>query len=416
MTIKRQKSARNKTLHWGNIFILVALLLTLAGGAYLRLVGVSWDENQHMHPDERFLSLVQSAISPVNNASEYFNTETSSLNPANRGHTFFVYGTLPIFIIRYIGEALGKIDYHAITIVGRHVSAIFDVLTILLVFAIGKKLYNRWVGLLGSVFYATSVLPIQLSHYMTVDTITNTFTFLAIYAGVWALKRRSVMEIEHSIGAEDQAEVDLTNNVDREAEGPGSFVLLIKDLAPYILFGIALGAATASKINAVVVAMVLPLVEAIRYFKMEPVERDREIFPIIRNLALAAVLSFVVFRIGQPYAFNGPGFLNFGINENWWLSIQNLRSQASGQVDFPPALQWARRPITFSWENMAAWGLGWPLGILTSLAFLGMGLAILRKKNWATHLPLWVFTGLYFAWQSFSWVRSMRYQVLIYPS
>jgi len=416
MTINRQKSARNKALQWGNIFILVALLMTLAVGAYLRLVGVNWDENQHMHPDERFLSLVQSAISPVNNASEYFNTETSSLNPANRGHTFFVYGTLPIFIIRYIGEALGKTDYHAITIVGRHVSAIFDVLTILLVFAIGKKLYNRWVGLLGAVFYATAVLPIQLSHYMTVDTITNTFTFLAIYAGVWALKRRPVLERKHPVGVEDQAEVDSNDDTDRQEVSSGSFGMLIKDLAPYILFGIALGAATASKINAVVVAMVLPLVEAIRYFKKDPVERDREILPIIRNLALAAVLSFVVFRIGQPYAFNGPGFLNFGIDENWWLSIQNLRSQASGQVDFPPALQWARRPITFSWENMAAWGLGWPLGILATLAFLGMGLAILRKKNWTTHLPLWVFTGLYFAWQSFSWVRSMRYQVLIYPS
>ncbi|HAF49002.1 MAG TPA: hypothetical protein DCL08_07165, partial [Anaerolineaceae bacterium] len=416
MTINRQKSARNKALQWGNIFILVALLMTLAVGAHLRLVGVNWDENQHMHPDERFLSLVQSAISPVNNASEYFNTETSSLNPANRGHTFFVYGTLPIFIIRYIGEALGKTDYHAITIVGRHVSAIFDVLTILLVFAIGKKLYNRWVGLLGAVFYATAVLPIQLSHYMTVDTITNTFTFLAIYAGVWALKRRPVLERKHPVGVEDQAEVDSNDDTDRQEVSSGSFGMLIKDLAPYILFGIALGAATASKINAVVVAMVLPLVEAIRYFKKDPVERDREILPIIRNLALAAVLSFVVFRIGQPYAFNGPGFLNFGIDENWWLSIQNLRSQASGQVDFPPALQWARRPITFSWENMAAWGLGWPLGILATLAFLGMGLAILRKKNWTTHLPLWVFTGLYFAWQSFSWVRSMRYQVLIYPS
>ena len=417
MTADHRKPAQNKVLCWEKLIIAIVLVVMLSGGAYLRLVGVNWDENQHMHPDERFLSLVQTAISPVNTASEYFNTETSSLNPANRGHTFFVYGTLPIFIIRYIGEALGKTDYHAITIVGRYVSSVFDLLTILLVFAIGKKLYNHWVGLLSAAFYALAVLPIQLSHYMTVDTITNTFTFLAIYAGVWALKRQPLSGIKHQVDHADQDNGDENGGGKKdEVIKSASFSLIMRDLAPYLLFGIALGAATASKINAVVVAMVLPMVEAIRYLKMDAEVRNKAILPIIRNLALAALLSFIVFRIGQPYAFNGPGFLNFGINENWWLSIQSLRSQASGQVDFPPALQWARRPITFSWENMVAWGLGWPLGILASLAFLGMGWAILRKKDWSTHLPLWAFTGLYFIWQSLSWVRSMRYQVLIYPS
>jgi hypothetical protein len=162
---------------WGNILLIAALVLTLAGGAYLRLVGVNWDEDQHMHPDERFLSLVQASITPVSSISEYFNTQASSLNPANRGYTFFVYGTLPIFIVRYVGEALGRTDYHAITIVGRQLSALFDVFTVLLVFAVGRRLYNKWVGLLGAVFYALAVLPIQLSHFATVDTITNTLRF-----------------------------------------------------------------------------------------------------------------------------------------------------------------------------------------------------------------------------------------------
>ncbi len=85
-------------------------------------------------------------------------------------------------------------------------------------------------------------------------------------------------------------------------------------------------------------------------------------------------------------------------------------------MDFPPALQWARRPITFSFDNLVQWGLGLPLGIFAWLSFLGMGWAILRKRNWGRHLPLWAFTGLYFVWQSVSWVRSMRYQMLIYPA
>jgi hypothetical protein len=35
--------------------------------------------------------------------------------------------------------------------------------------------------------------------------------------------------------------------------------------------------------------------------------------------------------------------------------------------------------------------------------------------GWRKNLPLWAFTGLHFVWQSTSWVRSMRYQMLIYP-
>ncbi len=61
-------------------------------------------------------------------------------------------------------------------------------------------------------------------------------------------------------------------------------------------------------------------------------------------------------------------------------------------------------------------GLGLPLGITAWLSYLGMGWSILRKREKSNNLPLWAFTGLYFIWQSISWVRSMRYQMLIYPA
>jgi YYY domain-containing protein len=415
---KLPAQSRDLRSRWGEILMIVLLVLTLAVGAYLRLVGVNWDEDQHMHPDERFLSLVQVAITPVESLSDYFDTATSTLNPANRGYTFFVYGTLPIFIVRYVGEALGRTDYHAITVLGRQLSAIFDVITVLLVFAIGRRLYNKWVGLMGAVFYALAVLPIQLSHYATVDTITNTFAALAVYGAVWALRRPvGAKQVESKLNLEDQDDVD--------EQAPGGEVqssafwpkvkLILLDLAPYILFGVALGAATASKINAVVLAAVLPLVEGMRYLGMDNEQRRDAMVPILRNLIVAGALSFVFFRIGQPYAFNGPGFFNLGINPTWWSGLESLRVQASGVVDFPPALQWARRPITFSGYNLVAWGLGWPLGVFAWLAFILMGILILRKENWRRHLPLWAFTGVHFVWQSFSWVRSMRYQMLIYP-
>ena len=386
--------AKSQSKSWETVVVIIALILTLLAGAAFRMVGVNWDDNQHMHPDERHLSNVQSRIVSVGSLSEYFDTENSPLNPANQGFGFFVYGTLPLFMVHYVGEALGQLGYDPITIVGRYISAIFDVLTILLVFAIGKRLYGKWVGLLGAMFYAFAVLPIQLSHFATVDTVTNTFAYLAVWAAAWALTRPEPTF----------------------REGQSGFARLFISLAPYLLFGLALGAAVASKVNAVVVAIVLPLVEWVRIQRLDEPDREKALLLSLRNVIVAAVVSFLTFRIGQPYAFNGPGFFNMGINSGWWASMQSLRVQASGDVDFPPALQWARRPLTFSLENLVKWGLGLPLGIMAWLSYLGMGWTILRKQDGGKHLPLWAFTGLYFIWQSVSWVRSMRYQMLIYPA
>ena len=162
---------------WDILFIGILLI-----GAYFRFVGVSWDDVYHLHPDERFLTMVETGISPVHSLSEYFNTSTSSLNPNNRGYGYYVYGTLPLFFTRYIGEWIGQTGYNQINIVGRVLSGLFDLGTILFVYLICKRLYkNSRLGLLASLFLALSVLPIQLSHFFAVDTFTNFFVFAAIY-------------------------------------------------------------------------------------------------------------------------------------------------------------------------------------------------------------------------------------------
>lgn len=95
------------------------LVLILGLGTYFRFVGLDWDESQHLHPDERFLTMVKSALRPVDSPGDYFDTAKSTLNPANVGYGFFVYGTLPIFIIRYLAEAVGQTGYDEVYLVGR---------------------------------------------------------------------------------------------------------------------------------------------------------------------------------------------------------------------------------------------------------------------------------------------------------
>ncbi len=72
--IEQSNKNNPKRILFQNILLGILIIVVLIAGSYLRLVGVNWDDDQHMHPDERFLSLVQVSILPVESLSEYFNT------------------------------------------------------------------------------------------------------------------------------------------------------------------------------------------------------------------------------------------------------------------------------------------------------------------------------------------------------
>ena len=383
---------------WLYSLVLIYLLLV---GAYLRLVGLDWDANQHLHPDERFLTMVESSLEPVDGLGEYFDTAESTLNPHNRGHGFFVYGTLPIFLVRYVAEWLGSTGYGEVYLVGRVLSALADVGVIGLIFLAAARLYDRKVGVLAAAFYALAVLPIQQAHFFTVDTFTNFFIFLAVYFGV------EVLAAPLS-SVSPQSGVSSPKRAMKQAVKHPVFW-------PSVLFGLALGMAVASKINAVAVSVVLPMAAGLYWLRLPDEERERQLPQIAFFVILAAVVSVVTFRIFQPYAFSGPGFFGIKPNQAWVENLKALRAQTSGDVDFPPALQWARRPVWFSLQNLVVWGLGLPLGILAWAGFLWMGWRMLQGE-WRRHGLLWAWTAIYFGWQSLQWNSTMRYQLPIYAT
>ncbi|MEN8171298.1 MAG: DUF2298 domain-containing protein [Chloroflexota bacterium] len=404
------------------------LILILTAGAYLRFVGLRWDEDQHLHPDERFLTMVESAIQPIGTPQDalgppptlvsqswrapylndlpdceqwggYFDTACSPLNPHNRGHTFFVYGSLPIFIVRYVAEGVDLSGYGDVHVVGRFLSALADLGVILLVYGIAKKIYDRRVGLMAAGFAAFSVLPIQLSHFFTVDTFSNLFALLSVY---FAIQIAVIKPNIEEMGFE-QSFPKLRNFFTHPF------------FTPSIFFGLALGMAMASKINVAPVAFTLPLA-ALLYGWRLPVDQRRELAPILfAYLILAAGISLIAFRIFQPYAFIGPGFFGIKLNPAWLENMKSVSALTGGDVDFPPALQWARRPYWFSLDNIIRWGLGLPLGILAWFGFLLAGWRML-KGDWLKHILLWGWTAFYFfGLQSFQWNSTMRYQLPIYP-
>lgn len=443
------KPNRKKSISpWIYDILMVCVLLI---GGYFRMVGIDWGENQYLHPDERFMVWVGSDIAPVQSLSEYFDTPNSTLNPNNRGHGFYVYGTLPMFIARYIVEwVYGYSGFSEMTAVGRPLSALVDLLTVLLVYLVAVRLYGRRVGVLAGAFYALAVLPIQLSHFYKEDTFLNFFTFLAIYFAVkvGAMKEEPELESGDTQGGvlkEDRTKIEQgirdrgEGNQGAESEFAAgskpsfSITQYFKRFVahPFFIlsigFGVALGCAMASKLNAVPVALMLPAAFVLRLASQKRAtglvseERRQRVARYFGYLVLAAFVSVLVFRIFQPYAFSGPGFFGLKPNPQWVDNIREQRNQATGDVDFPPALQWARRPIWFSGLNLVVWGLGLPLGLLAWAGFLWAGWRILATwgkgtGDWQRHALLWGWTAFYFIWQSLAFNPTMRYQLPIYPA
>jgi YYY domain-containing protein len=396
--IRNQRKPINLPWIWDVLIIGILII-----GAFFRFTGLNWDTNYHLHPDERFLTMVESAIQPVKNLGQYFNTSTSTLNPNNMGYTFYVYGTLPIFIVRYVGEMVGQTGYDTINLVGRAVSGIFDLGTVLFIYLIGKKLYkNAKLGLLAALFSALAVLQIQLSHYFTVDIVANFFAYAAIYVAVCIM----MTESKPAVFAEGE-----------ENPLPVWKQLLTKrsHIGKYIAFGLLFGSALASKVSIYALALFLPIASVIYLSKLPKETRTAEVKYILRNLVIAGVLAVITFRVFQPYAFMGPGFFGVKINPGWIASLKELSTISNGSVDVPYALQWARRPLTFAPLNLIQWGLGIWLGVLALFGFLWMGWRMI-KGDWQKHLVIWGWTAFILVTQSVSWVRSMRYLLPIYPA
>jgi YYY domain-containing protein len=424
----------------------ILLVYVLIMGAYFRTVGLNWGEFQYLHPDERFLVWVGTDISPFKCADEsipiescpkemqhwiglgdYFDAVKSNLNPNNRGHGFYVYGTLPVFLTRYIVQwVYGHSGFEEMTNVGRPLSALADLLTVFLVYLIAARLTNRRVAILAAAFNAVTVLQIQLAHYFTVDTFLNFFTYLAIYFAVrvagekwgerddpWRVDSDEVTGQDGESTRNTQFATHLTHFISRLIKHPFFYLC--------IAFGLALGCAVASKLNAAPVAIMLPAAFAITFLDVPAEQRVRRIGEAILYLSLGAVVSLLAFRLFQPYAFSGPGFFGLHLNPQWVSNIREQRVQAGGDVDFPPALQWARRPIWFSGKNLVLWGLGLPLGLLAWAGFIWAGWRLLadrtrQRLEIRRHALLWGWTALYFVWQSTAFNPTMRYQLPVYPS
>jgi YYY domain-containing protein len=363
----------------------VALSLILFLGGFLRFTGRNWDEGQYLHPDERFLTMVATGISWPGSISEYFDSARSPLNPYNyESFPTFIYGTFPLFLGKLVGDLTGNNVYGNFHLAARSLSATFDLLTILLVFLVGRRLFGAGIGLVAALLQSLTVLNIQLAHFGTFDTFVTTFCLATFY-----------------------------------------FALLANDRGrwwDFTLAGIFAGLAIATKLSAlpILAVVALPLVEQLRQHGPDAYWRRtaKRGLPVLLGVALAVITAVWTFRISQPYAFAGPSPFDFSLDSRWTLDVERWRVVQSGESDPPPSTQWANRtPLLFVVDNLVRWGMGPALGI-TALIALGLGLVrLLTARRWP---PTWMVILIgwplfHIVYYGFAFLKTMRYLVPAYP-
>ncbi|HEX6288535.1 MAG TPA: DUF2298 domain-containing protein [Herpetosiphonaceae bacterium] len=398
------------------ILITTLLLVAIVAiGAYFRTLNLSnWDGQTGQHPDERFMHytvfgmevpddwrsyLTSTCPSPVpeprnpqdkpEDWSPSLSSGCSTLNPRNfTWSRSYVYGTLPTTLTRVVAELTQRTGVGEILMVGRWLSVLSDLITLIATFFLGRTLYGRRVGLLAAALYAGAVMPIQQSHFFTVDNFAVCFGTLALLFAT-RLGQRG-----------------------RWSDG--------------ILTGLFIGAAVASKINmAALVALVFVALAqlGLRVLRL-PAEREdtaSEWPPIVGRLArlcgllaITGIVTFLAFRVFQPDAFTGPNLWNIRLEPRFAERLREARLTANGTIDLPSSHQWAgRTPWLFPWQNMVLWGMGAPLGLMAWGAWAAAGWQMLTRRRLA-HLVPWIWIALYFGWQGQQFVTTLRYFLPLY--
>ncbi len=440
-------------------FVLLALLAILALAAYFRFAGLNWDSGSHLHPDERFLTIVGSSLSGVDNPLDYLRTSVSTLNPYNFGQSFYVYGNFPMTATRYVAEwVTGACDalsrpggepfcdytytgYDGIQLVGRFLSALVDLFSVLLTFLMARRLYNWRAGLFAAFLLAVAVMPIQQSHFFTMDNWATAATTLALYAAVRA--------------------ATLGDNEPRWR------------LRWYALFGLALGLAAASRVNMAPLAVIINVSAVVWLVRranggageqgsgeagktasgawLSLASRNRDLERALIGVALAAVVSIFTFRLANPYAFSDAQMVReqalaekgqpagaftvalksvIGLNPQFLANMAEIQRLQAPEASFPPAVQWVDRPaILFPLGNMILYGMGLTAGLFAWFAVFWAlwrslqraqpaiaGLLPWRHPEWMLHAIPLAWTLLYFLFMGTRWVKSVRYFLPVYPA
>lgn len=363
--------------------LIFALILILA--LNFRFINLNWDGNHHLHPDERFLTMVMNDCQIPQNLKQYLNPQQSPLNPYNNNYDFFVYGNAPLIFNKFLAVIFNNNTYNELALQGRALSAIVDTAAVILVFLLAElweKEFNwsKKVKYFASFFYAIAVLPIQLSHFFTTDIFLNTFLLASCFFLFKFRQKKNLAQLFYSA----------------------------------LFFALAL----ACKITALVL---LPL---ILFILLITAIQNKKILKLFLFIPLYLLISYLFLRLFNPYIFISNSWLNFTIEPKFVANLKMLKSWEEKEAWFPPAVQWINTPaITFALKNLFIYGIGLTVGLLAEFSIFTIikhkTIQLFSKKTNRLQallvLGVMVWLISFFIYQSTRFGKTLRYFLIIYP-
>ena len=358
---KSDHKLNNKLINNKLTCFFLILILVLAFG--LRFYGINWDQFHHFHPDERMIAMVAEKIRlPKPLTLSAILTPKSPLNPK-----FFAYGSFPIYLLKFTGNIASIFDakyatYKYLNLVGRYLSVLFDLGTIIVIYKIAKllnqslrrirhaelnsasksqsefkteipkqvrddKKHIALTTLLPSLFYTLSVLAIQTSHFYVVDIPLTFFITLTLYQ---LLKLKTRPSLKSAIAT-----------------------------------GIAFGLAMATKISAILLIIPVSITLVIIFL------RKRNLLSVFCYLFFVICFCSLFFALTMPYAL--IDFPTFKAN-----TLEQSRMTKDAFI-FPYTLQYVGTvPYLYQLKNMVLWGMGIPLGIIAVAGAIFVSLSVLK--------------------------------------
>ena len=342
------------TKHRYTTVLLVTILLVSAA---FRLYGLLWDDDLsgYPHPDERHLANTMSRLAlprPVGWETLLNDPDHSPLNPrklvpGTEEHYDLAYGTLPVYLYRVAAVLLARAagdpeldSYPYYRVIGRAITAFFSLLTVLLVYLIGRRTFGTPTGLLAAALLGACVLHVQLSHFMTVDLIMSALLTAGLLIAVRFAQQGRTIDAFWA--------------------------------------GLLLGLTMAAKFNGITLIAGLTTAYGVAWLGGKRTLKDLLAFclPLTFIGWALAFATFEYYAVRDPYTYA------------YAIGIQ--AKMVSGETDWPYTRQYINTaPYLFQMRNLVTWGMGWPLGIAAIVgvivALVGLAVALWRPGKGQIH-------------------------------
>ena len=322
-------------------FAWAGLALVLAGALALRIWGIREGLPYVYHVDEA-AHFVPRAIemSGLHLNPHYF------ANPPALTYLLHI-----VFAIRFGGHAgvarEAALHPAEVYLVARATVAALGVLAVWLLYVLGSRLFGRAVGLLAAALEAVAFLPVFYSHLALNDVPALVPLTASLIGSVGIMKRGRTRD--------------------------------------YLLAGIALGLATATKYTAGVAILPLLAATVIRHLDVRTQRRSAggaRGMPAPAGLLVAAVCALLAFLAANPYTL-----LDFHHFVNELAHESSVAEEAGGKLGSPHELG----------VLYYLWSFTWGLGIVPALAALGGAVMV-----WVRDRRLgWLLTPMVIAYLAF---------------